>query len=132
MIGYLNINSLRNKLTDLRVILKFLFLDSLVLSETKLAESFPNAQFTLDGYEIKARRIRNKFQEGLIEYVRKGLICKRIVKYEPKCSECVCFEISFSKKKCVIFSIYRHPNVEKLNRIFRRNDYIAKKSFMKL
>ena len=56
MIGYLNINSLRNKLTDLKVILKYLSLDYFVLSETKLDESFLNAQFTLDGYEIRARR----------------------------------------------------------------------------
>ena len=45
MIGYLNINSLRNKLTDLRVILKHLSLDYFVLSEMKLDESFPNAQW---------------------------------------------------------------------------------------
>ena len=69
MIGYLNINSLQNKLTDLRVILKYLSLDYFVLSETKLDESFPKAQFTLDGYKIRARRDRNKFRGGLIEYV---------------------------------------------------------------
>ena len=56
MIGYLNINNLRNKLTDLKVILKYLSLDYFILSETKLDESFLNAQFTLDGYEIRARR----------------------------------------------------------------------------
>ena len=52
MIGYLNINSLQNKLTDLKVTLKYLSLDYFVLSETTLPESFPNAQFTLDSYEI--------------------------------------------------------------------------------
>ena len=40
MIGYLNINSLRNKLTDLKVTLKYLSLDYFVLSETTLPESF--------------------------------------------------------------------------------------------
>ena len=69
MIGYLNINSLRNKLTDLKVILKYLSLDYFILSETKLDESFPNAQFPLDGYEMRARRDSNKFGGGLIEYV---------------------------------------------------------------
>ena len=52
MKGYLNINSLQNKLTDLKVTLKYLSLDYFVLSETTLPESFPNAQFTLDSYEI--------------------------------------------------------------------------------
>ena len=80
-IGYLNINSLRNKLTYLRVILKYSSLDYCVFSETKLDESFPNAQFTFDGYEMRARKDRNKFGVGLTEYVQKGLICKRITKY---------------------------------------------------
>ena len=118
MIGYLNINSLRNKLTDLKVILKYLFLDQFVLSETKLDESFPNAQFNLDGYEIRARRDRNKFGGCLIEYVQKNLICKRIAKYDPKFNECMCSEITFSKKKWIIFSIYRSPNAENLTGFF--------------
>ena len=113
MIGDLNKNSLRNKLTDLKVILKYLSLDCFILSETKLDESFPNAQFTLEGYEIRARRDTNKFGRGLIEYVRKGLICKRTAKYEPKSNECINSEITFAKKKWVIFSIYR-PQMRKI------------------
>ena len=99
IIGYLNINSLRNKLTDVKVILKYLSLDYFVLSETKLDGSFPNAQFTLGGHEIRARRDRNKFEGGLTEYARKGMICKRTPKYKPKSNECICSEITFSKKK---------------------------------
>ena len=117
--GYLNVNSLRNKVTDLKVIPEHLSLDDFVLTETKLDESFPNAQSTLDGYEIRARRDRNKFGRGLIESVRKGLICKRTAKYELKSNECICSEITFSKKKWVIFSIYRPPNVENLTDFFK-------------
>ena len=117
--GYLNVNSLRNKVTDLKVIPEHLSLDDFVLTETKLDESFPNAQSTLDGYEIRARRDRNKFGKGLIESVRKGLICKRTAKYELKSNECICSEITFSKKKWVIFSIYRPPNVENLTDFFK-------------
>ena len=76
LIGYLNINSLRNKITDLRVIMKTLSLDYLILSETKIDESFPTSQFNVEGYEIRARRDRDKFGGGLIEFVRRGLICK--------------------------------------------------------
>ena len=71
MICYLNINSLQNKLTDLRVILKYLSLNYFVLSETKLNESFANAQFTLDGYEIRTGRDRNKFGGGLMSLFQK-------------------------------------------------------------
>ena len=47
-IAHLNINSFRNKVIELGVILKDLPLDYLVISETKLDESFPNAQFKLN------------------------------------------------------------------------------------
>ena len=70
LIGYLNINSLRNKITDLRVIMKTLSLDYLILSETKIDESFPTSQFNVEGYEIRVRRDRDKFGRGLIEFVR--------------------------------------------------------------
>ena len=43
LITYLNINSLRNKVIDLGEILKDLPLDYIVISETKLEESFSNS-----------------------------------------------------------------------------------------
>ena len=45
--GYLTINSLRNKITDPRVIIKILFLDNVIFIETKIDESLPTAQFML-------------------------------------------------------------------------------------
>ena len=45
LIGYLNINSLRHKIVDLREIILELSPDCLVLSETKIDQSFPTAQF---------------------------------------------------------------------------------------
>ena len=56
---------------------------------------------------------------GLIKYVRKGWIYKRIAKYERRYSDCICSEITISKKKWVIFSIYRPPNVEHLTGFFK-------------
>ena len=55
LIDYLNVNSVRNKIADLQTFIQNIPLDYLVLSETKLDESFPNAQFNLDGYEIIVR-----------------------------------------------------------------------------
>ena len=78
LIAYLNINSLRNKVIDLGEILKDLPLDYIVIRETKLDESFPNSQFKLNGYEVRARRDRHKHGGGLIKFVRQGFICKRL------------------------------------------------------
>ena len=116
LIGYLNINSLRNKITDLRVIMKTLPLDYLILNETKKDESFPTSQFNVEGYEIRARRDRDKYDGGLIEFVRGGLICKRSRDYEPQYSECLCSELTFTNKKC--FSIYRPPESSNLSTFF--------------
>ena len=82
MIGYLNINNLQNKIIDLREFLKHISLDYFVLSETKLDNSFPCAQFQISDYEIRARRDRNKNGGGLIKLVKKGLICKRLKTFE--------------------------------------------------
>ena len=51
IIGYLNINSLRNKTNDLRKICRKSEIHVLCTDETKLDESFPDAQFH-EGYQV--------------------------------------------------------------------------------
>ena len=57
---YLNINSLRYKVVDLRRMLSKFLPHYFVLAETKLDESFPNSQFVIHQYEIRTRQERNK------------------------------------------------------------------------
>ena len=130
-IAYLNISSLRNKVIDLGEILKDLPLDYLVISETKLEESFPNAQFKLNGYEIRARRDRHKHGGELIEFVRQGFICKRSKKYEPNYSECIYSEFTISKRKWICFSIYRPPSTENIKRLFEEMNEVISKALYK-
>ena len=78
--GCLNINSLRNKIHDLRLMIHDAPLDYFIINETKLDNSFPNAQVTTTNYGRRARRDRDKHGGGLTEFVRKGLICKRLRK----------------------------------------------------
>ena len=112
-IAYLNINCLRNNVIDLGEILKDLPLEYLVISETKLDESFPDSQFKLNGYEIRARRDRHKYGGGLIEFVRQGFICKRLKRYEPNYSECICSEFTISKKSVNVFQYLKVTSVKK-------------------
>ena len=74
-------------------------LDYFVVSEIKLDSSFPSAQFHINGYDVRARRDRGKSGSGLIEFVRKGFICKRLKKLELKFSEAICSEFTISDKK---------------------------------
>ena len=69
---------MRNKIIDLGDIMSYLSPDYLVLSETKLDDSFLLAQFSIPDYKIRARRDRHKNGGGLIEFVKKGLNCKRL------------------------------------------------------
>ena len=55
LICYLDINSLRNKIVDLKEIFLEVSLNYLVLSETKIDQSFPTSQFDIKGYEVRAR-----------------------------------------------------------------------------
>ena len=63
LFGYSNINSLRNKIIDLRVTISYVQLDYFVLNETKINDSFLSAQFDMSGYEISARRDRDGMGE---------------------------------------------------------------------
>ena len=91
-IGYLNINSLPNKITDVRIIFKDF------LSETKLDESFPAATFTLEGYKIRSR----KHTGDLIQFVKNGFICKTIPEYTSDKTECICSELNISKSNWIL------------------------------
>ena len=78
MIGYLYINSLRNKVIDLRDVILELSVDYLVLSETKIDQSFPAGQFYIKGYEVRARKDRDKHGGRLIQFVKNGFTSKRL------------------------------------------------------
>ena len=70
VIAHLNLNSLKNKINDLRILIQDIPLNYFILSETKLDKGFATAQFHIPGYEISARKDRNKYGGGLIEYIK--------------------------------------------------------------
>ena len=118
LIGYLNINSLRNKIIDVRELIGRLQLDYFVISETKLGSSLPSAQFHIVDYEIRNRRDRNKSGGGLIEFVKKGIITKRLKDLETNLSETICTEITISKKRWFCMSVYRPPTSSNIDTFF--------------
>ena len=75
-------NSRRNKISDLRALLHDLQLEYFVISETKLDDSFPSDQFVMENYEIRTRKDRDGYGGSLIEFVKRGIICKRVKQFE--------------------------------------------------
>ena len=67
--GTLNINSLSSKFDDLKVLISGTF-DILIITETKLDDTYPISQFHIDGYSMPYRPDRNRNGGGVIIYVR--------------------------------------------------------------
>ena len=88
MIGYLNINSLRNKIDYLRDICNKSPLNIFCINETKIDSSFPDAQFHIDGYLFQPLlKDRNQNGGGKYVYIKEGIITKRLIDLEGKNSE---------------------------------------------
>ena len=77
IISYLNINSLRNKITKLRKIFKKATIDLLCIEKIELDASFPVAQLHIEGYQYSPFRwVHNKNGEGKMIFIGEGLVAE--------------------------------------------------------
>ena len=77
IIAHLNITFIANKFEALRTFVVGK-IDILLISETKIDESFPLTQFTLEGFSTLFRADRNSQGGGLIIYIRDDIPSKEI------------------------------------------------------
>ena len=119
IIGNLNVASLPGKIDELRLIVKN-NIDILVLTETKLDDSFPTAQFAIDGFSMPYRQDRNRQGGGILIYVREYIPTKMLNKhtfpdviFENENSlgpiEGIFIEINLRKTKWLLFGTYHRP-----------------------
>ena len=112
MIGYVNINSIRNKFEGLVEIVDN-NIDIFMIAETKLDSSFPSEQFSVHGFSKPFRLDRNSNGGGLLVYVRDDIPSFQLKSFSFKDDiECICFEINLRRKKWALFCIYRPPSQE--------------------
>ena len=78
--GQININSIRNKFEQLIYIVNN-EIDILMVSETKLDDTFPTSQFLMQGYSTPFRKNWTTKGGGILLYVREDVPCK-IIKTE--------------------------------------------------
>ena len=99
LIGNLNINSIRNKFDQLKdTVLKYT--DILILTETKLDDTFLTSQFLMDGLSRPYRFYRNKYGGGVMIYIRDTIPSKILGKHScPSNIECLFIELNFRKCK---------------------------------
>ena len=98
IMGHLNINSIRNKLDALPLIVKN-NVHILMISETKLDDSFLTAQFLLNSFSAPYRLDRNSKAGGILSYIRKD-IPSRLLNSKSKIGiETISVEINIRKRK---------------------------------
>ena len=104
IIGHININSIRNKIHILADLIRGR-VDILLVSETKLDDSFPRPQFFLQGYSEPIRLDRTANGGGLLLYLRHDIPVKSLPLIAENI-ECVISEITISKKKWLLLGTY--------------------------
>ena len=73
----------------------------------------------MENYKIRARRDTDGHGGGLIEFVKRSIIWKRVKQFETVNSELICSEITISSKKWFCMGIYRPPNFNNLDTFFK-------------
>ena len=123
--GHLNINLVRNKFEALSYIIDN-NIDLLLISETKLDDSFPTAQFQMKGFSVPNRYDRNGKGGGLL-YIRQDIQSKLLIS-KSKCNiETLSVAVNLRKRKWFLNCSY-NPNqnsisnhLECLNRLIDEN-----------
>ena len=105
VIGHLNINSIRNKFDSLKYIIDK-NVDILLISETKLNDTFPESQFLIQGFHTPYRKDRNDKRGGLLLYLRDFIPSRKInARFDP-IIEAFVIEINLKKKKWLVICSY--------------------------
>ena len=108
----LNINSIRYKFDELKSLITD-NIDILVVTETKLDESFPTAQFFIEGYSAPYRLDRNKHGGGILIYVREDISSKQLMKHTFNHDiEGIFLELNLNKYKLLVLGTYHPPSQE--------------------
>ena len=110
IIGNINVNSPPTKFDQVKeVILKNV--DILVVTETKLDETFPLGQFYVERFTMPYRLDRNHNGGGVIIYVRADIPSKISEKHKlPHDIDGIFIELNFRKVKWLLFETYHHPS----------------------
>ena len=107
--SYLNIHSLRNRLSDLTKLV-FEHIDILIVEQTKLDASFTTAQFWIPGCHKLFRLDITANTGGLLVYVKRSTPTKERRTYEPLFDiQAISFEINLKKEKFFI-GVYKPPS----------------------
>ena len=108
ILSYVNINSIRNKFTDLGFLIRDYF-DIITIAETKLDQSFPSSEFALAGYQFPPFRADFKADSGgLLTFVKNDIPARQLdqFKFDPSV-QVITIELNIKKEKWLINDFLR-------------------------
>ena len=106
IIGHLNINSVRGKFESLKTIIQG-NIDVLIITESKLDQSFSNNMFDIEGYTSPFRRDTSIYSGGVLIYVKEGIPCRELkTKPGTEIFDSIFLEINLRSKKWLLFGGY--------------------------
>ena len=118
IIGHLNVNSVGSKINEIKELQSSCKLDVLVLSETKLDQSFKQEILDIEGYSC-VRQDKRSNSGGLMAYISKDIpysignvnICDDDL-------ECLSIELNLPNEKIMLVCMYKNPRTDSV--IFKR------------
>ena len=112
ILGYLNINSFRNKHRDLNDVFNEMLIDLFAIAETKLDNNFLDGEFEKPNYKLyrRDRPIRGDIGGGILVYVNVNIPSRRIHKLECENFDTIALELNIAKRRWLCISIYRSPS----------------------
>ena len=105
-IAHLNINFLYNKFEGLKLLVQNK-IDILVLSETKLDDTYTTKQFMIEGFSSTFMADRNAHGGGVFIYVRDDILCKILKNQKlPGNVEAIFIELKLKNRKWLLMGGY--------------------------
>ena len=112
IIGHLNVNSVGSKISEIKELQRVCGLDVLVLSESKLDESFKQELLDIDGYSC-IRQDKRSNSGGLLTYISNDIpysigdfkICNNEI-------ECMSLELHLAEGKVMLLGMYKNPRTD--------------------
>ena len=127
---HLNINSIRNKIDILASLVRGT-VDIMLISESKIDDSFPTNQFLIPGFSTPYRKDRDGKGGGVLLYVRQDIPSKCLNYSHSHCEkkkENLFIEINLHKKKWLIGGSYnpsKSTTLDHTNYLSKCLDYFS-------
>ena len=118
IVGLLNVNSIASKFDAIKSIIPG-SIDVMIFCETKLDDSYPTAQFVIEGFKKPFRLDRDSNEGGILIYVRSDIPCS--LKRDFNLSEDIeglFVEINIGKSKWLLLGTYHHPPPSRVKMMF--------------